>query len=126
MRLQEIINVYPAIDKLAKIIISFDLAKFFKKVKEEFLLYENEKNKLVMKYGEKNEKENRVEIKADSSNYSKFLKEFEELISKEIDFKFEKIKIKKDSLNNENRIKNDIHFDTNDIILLEKFIDWID
>lgn len=73
---------------------SFALAMNIKALSEPIHTFENVKNDLIRKYGEKEkEGEDTYIVNKDSKNFDKFVEEYRSLMETEIDVKIKKIKI---------------------------------
>jgi hypothetical protein len=71
---------------------SYGLAKIAKKVNEELKVIEEVRTKLITKYGTTDDKGN-CSIKPENPQWAEFLKEFEELMSQEVDIICDKVKL---------------------------------
>ena len=88
------------------------LVRMAKKLNDEINLIEGKKNKLVMKYGDKDEKTGQVSINEASPNWEKFIKEFNELMEFEVELTINPVKI-----------PSEVVIPNKDLILLEKFLE---
>ena len=79
-------------EKEVNIKIAYKLGRFLKKINEELKTLEENRVKLVQKYGKEDEETNQVSVP--SENAPKFYQEFNELMSIEIDIDFEPISLK--------------------------------
>lgn len=125
MKLKELYQAYPSLDKFTKInLIKLDfnypevksLMKLKKKIYDEIVIYEKLRSDLLSEYGEVDEK-NPAGFKFVGDNLRKFQDANDILLENEIDIEYEKIKIK----NPEKLLKLDIS--TEDMIQLELFFD---
>jgi sulfopyruvate decarboxylase TPP-binding subunit len=116
IKLGEIVNAKDSLIKLFKmdlpIIISYKLGKLVKEVDKEIKHFEEERFKLIKKYGELTDK-NSYSVKPE--NVEEFAKDLKELL--EISLKLE---IEKVSLEN---ISSEIKLSAIDLVSLEKFVD---
>lgn len=97
LTLNSIMNAEDVLNKLAdkqglKAKTSFALAMNIKALSEPIHTFENVKNDLVRKYGEK-EGEDSYVVNRDSKNFDKFVEEYSSLMETETDVKIKKIKI---------------------------------
>lgn len=109
------------IDKELPIKIAYKLKKMYQKLESEARIYEENRIKLLDKYGKKDDKgefiveNNKIIIPDDRKE--DFLKEFEELQEIEVEFDFEPIK--------ETEIK-DLKISASDLMNLDKVIEFIE
>lgn len=99
LTLSSIVIAEDVLNKLAdkkglKAKTSFALAMNIKALREPIHAFENVKNDLVRKYGEKEgEGEDIYVVNKDSKNFNKFVEEYNSLMETETDVKIKKIKI---------------------------------
>lgn len=100
----KLVEVYNSVSVMNKILdaelpapIAFKLTKLFKSINEEIKSVEDQRVKMVSKYGEKDENGS---VSVSESNKESFIKEFSDLLATEIEVQWEPISIEKfDSLN---------------------------
>ena len=81
----------PICDELhLPIATSYKFAKFLDLVKRELIILEEERRKLVKKYGTSDENE---QVKVPEDKYEEFFKEFQELLSQEVTLEYNPISI---------------------------------
>ena len=76
------------------VMVSYKLAKLAMKLNEQFKVIEEVRQGLIKKYGEA-DKENslNISIKQDGENFPKFVEEFNELMTQEVEVVIEKVKL---------------------------------
>ena len=93
MKLKELVNLKPSLEKLIvqdlPIKIAYKLSKLVKRLNEEYVIYSKNKNNLFEKYGTK-EKE-KITVKPE--NMKQFKKDLEELLEIEVKMNIDKIKL---------------------------------
>lgn len=91
MKIKDIVNSQNSLQKLLGVSlpvkVSYKLSKLVTKLQPELDLFNKEKDKLIEKYGEKDDK-GVVSIKQDSPNMPKFAKEIDELAEMEVNIDF--------------------------------------
>ena len=74
------------------VLISYKLSKLVMKLNEQFKVIEEVRTGLIRKYGETDDK-GRVSVKQESENFPKFVEEFNELMSQEVEVVVKKVKL---------------------------------
>lgn len=91
IKIKDIVNSQNSLQKLLGVSlpvkVSYKLSKLVTKLQPELDLFNKEKDKLIEKYGEKDDK-GVVSIKQDSPNMPKFAKEIDELAEMEVSIDF--------------------------------------
>jgi hypothetical protein len=105
--LQKLVN-----EKLP-VVVSYKLAKLANKLNEQFQIIESVRQGLVKKYGKPTEDGQSVSIKQDSEDWTRFVEEFNELMSQEVELVVEKVKFANVTLDIEPSV----------LMALEKFIE---
>ena len=72
--------------------VSYSLAKLVMKLNEQFKVIEEVRNGLIKKYGKTDEK-GQTQVEPDGENFPKFVGEFNELMSQEVEMVVEKVKL---------------------------------
>ena len=111
MKLIKLVNAVESLNKLSDLLLpakeSFKLAKLIGEIEPNILNYNEQRNKLLMKYGDTTDRESysiRQEEKA------QFIQEIQELGAIEIDLNFEKIKIQRELTVKASNIVNILEF----------------
>jgi single-stranded DNA-specific DHH superfamily exonuclease len=114
--LEQLKNSEPSLVKLSNSVLPINLAyrisKALKVIASELTILEEQRKKLVTKYGAKNEEGNLV---VTQENIQKFVEEFSQLLKEEVDIPFEPIDI-------DNIPADDVKLTPVEISQLEMFI----
>ena len=91
IKIKDIVNSQTSLQKLLGVSlpvkVSYKLSKLVAKLQPELDIFNKEKDKLIEKYGEKDDKGNWT-IKQDSENMPKFVEEINELTEMEVNIDF--------------------------------------
>lgn len=94
LKLMQIINAKDSLVELSQkdlaVMASYRVAKILKKIDPEIAIYEDERIKLIRKYGEESEP-GRLQVKQE--NIPEYVKELETLVQQEVDIDIQKVKI---------------------------------
>jgi len=97
VKLFEVYNSVPVMNKVLETSVSASLAyhltKLLKTLNEEMKTIEEQRIKLVEKYGEKNDKEESLVVSEE--NKAKFMSEFSDLLNSEIELSWEQLSVEK-------------------------------
>ena len=77
---------------------SYWLAKMARKLNDQLEVIEAVRIGLIKQYGTQDEGEQNVSVKAGSENYARFVADFNELMSQEVELDIEKVKLPEDGL----------------------------
>jgi len=80
------------IEQKFPVMVSYKLSKLVMKLNEQFKVIEEVRQGLIKKYGEADEKGN-TQVKPEDENFPKFVEEFNELMSQEVELVIEKVKL---------------------------------
>lgn len=94
----EIFNAREPLQKLIEkelpVKVAYGLAKMVNRLNEQFKIIEDVRQGLIRKYGEADKEDpQKMEVKASSENYPKFVVEMTELMNQEVEVVIEKVKL---------------------------------
>jgi len=103
MKIKDLINVNDSMKNLARTLLTkstdnYKVYKIYSKIREELNNYYTQRDKIVMKYGTKNEN-GTVGILSDNPNFQKAIKDISELEEIEVDITIETLKLNVNDLN---------------------------
>ena len=81
------------IEQKFPVMVSYKLSKLAAKLNEQLKVIEEVRMGLVRKYGETDDKSRNLAVKRDGANWDKFVEEFNELLSQEVEIVVEKVKL---------------------------------
>lgn len=109
MKLNKIVEAYSGIQELMELKLPFkkskSIAEIYFKMKKEIEFFQNENNKIINTYAKKNKdgtpsvQNNLIEFQ-NMDDKTMYLNEIEELKNMEIDFKFEKVELSEEDIEN--------------------------
>ena len=114
------------IEQKFPVMVSYKLAKLVKKLDEQFKVIEEVRMGLIKKYGETDDK-GQTQVKPEGENFPKFVAEFNELMSQEVEIVVEKVKLPEkvaatcDKCNH--NMDKSFEIEPNILIALDKFIE---
>lgn len=120
-KLAEVANIKEPLDRLSQLPLPFamsrKLAKTIKNINEEWIILEDQRTKLIRKYGEeqpdpRNPSNTIISVKQENMN--EFFKEFSNVLEQEADVEVEQFKVEE--------IPEDIKISPQDLIFLNKVI----
>ncbi len=80
------------IEQKFPVMVSYKLSKLVMKLNEQFKVIDEVRQGLIKKFGETDEKGN-IQVKPEGENFAKFVVEFNELMSQEVEIAIEKVKL---------------------------------
>jgi hypothetical protein len=108
------------------VMVSYKLAKLVNKLNEQNKVIEEVRQGLIKKYGEKDDKGN-TQVKQEGENWVKFVGEFNELMSQEIELVIDKVKLPEKVSSTCDSCKHNMdktyEIDAQTLIALDKFIE---
>jgi len=108
------------------VMVSYKLAKLVTKLNEQFKVIEEVRNGLIKKYGETDDK-GTISVKQEGEGWTKFVEEFNELMSQEVEVVIEKVKLPEkvaatcDKCNH--NMDKPFEIEPNILISLDKFVE---
>jgi len=126
-------DIFGAQEPLRKLIgerlpvkVSYSLAKLVKKLDEQFKVIEEVRMGLIKKYGETDDK-GQISVKPEGENFPKFVEEFNELMTQEVEVVIEKVKLPEKGTivcdNCKKILEKPFEIEATTLIALDKFIE---